>query len=108
MGVQYDGDISAFSDEKVSFIEGVNYFDIFLGKLNLLETMVQSAANIQNPSNPLILATVDFYNHNTVNTKLSQGCDCDLHSEITFKIAEDAFFYKYLNKGSFKIDIWAS
>ena len=36
MGVQYDGDISAFSDEKVSLVEGVNYFDIFLGKLNLL------------------------------------------------------------------------
>ncbi len=42
--------------------------------------MVHSVANIQNSSNPLILATVDFYNHNTVNTKLTQGYDCDFHS----------------------------
>lgn len=37
-GVQYDGDISAFSDTIISGgnTKGVNFFDIYLGQINLI------------------------------------------------------------------------
>lgn len=35
------------------------------------------------------MATVDFYNFSTVNTKLTQGLVGNLNSEFTFKISED-------------------
>jgi hypothetical protein len=35
-GIPYDGDISMFSDEHIAISAGVNYFDIYLGQLNLI------------------------------------------------------------------------
>lgn len=70
--------------------------------------MVQSVTGLNNISSPLLLATVDFYNHNTESSKLAQGCQCDLQSEIFFKVTEDDFFLKYLQKNSFNVDVWAS
>ncbi len=35
-GVQYDGDIAMFSDEKIGTKIGVNFFDLYLGQLNLI------------------------------------------------------------------------
>ena len=35
-GIPYDGDISMFSDEKISVAAGVNYFDVYLGDINLI------------------------------------------------------------------------
>ncbi len=35
-GIPYDGDISMFSDEKISIAAGVNYFDVYLGDINLI------------------------------------------------------------------------
>ena len=44
---------------------GFNYFDLYLGELHLLDTMLRTAFNIHSAENSLILATVDFYNHDT-------------------------------------------
>ena len=74
----------------------------------MLESVLQSVAGLSNPSNPLILATVDFYNHNTESSKLTQGSRCNLQSEFFFKATEDDFFFRYLQKGSLKVEIWAS
>lgn len=70
--------------------------------------MVVSITGLTNSSSPLLLATVDFYNHNTEHSKLTQGCRCDLQSQFSFKVNEDDFFLKYLKKGSFQVDVWAS
>lgn len=64
-GVIYDGDISVFSEQNINIPPGANYFDVYLGEVSLMETMVQSVTGLSNPSTPLLLATVDFYNHNT-------------------------------------------
>lgn len=42
--------------------------------------MIKTVANINNVSNLMILATVDFYNFNTVKSKLIQGIQSNLHS----------------------------
>jgi len=107
-GVQYDGDISTFSDEKIGNTKGINFFDIYLGQLNLIETLVKNATKLSSINNPLIMATVDFYNFPTKNTKTTQGLNTNLNTEFVFKIAEDEFFYRFMGKESFKISIWAS
>jgi hypothetical protein len=63
-GVQYDGDISSFSDSTISgnIPKGVNFFDIYLGQINLIEALVKSVTRISTINNPLIIATVDLYN----------------------------------------------
>ncbi len=36
-GVQYDGDISSFSDTQITGnTKGINFFDIYLGQVNLI------------------------------------------------------------------------
>jgi hypothetical protein len=107
-GVQYDGDISTFSDEKIGNAKGINFFDIYLGQLNLIETLVKNATKLSSINNPLIMATVDFYNFPTKNTKTTQGLNTNLNTEFVFRIAEDEFFYRFMGKESFKISIWAS
>ena len=80
-GAHYDGDVTAFTDQSTNNIpSGTNYFDLFLGEVNLLESMVQSVTGLSNSASPLVMATVDFYNHNTEHSKLTQGCRCDLQS----------------------------
>jgi len=68
-GVQYDGDISTFSDKDSSSTgttpQGINFFDIYLGQLNLIESLVKNVTSITSINNPLIIATVDFYNFKT-------------------------------------------
>lgn len=87
-GISYDGDISMFSDEKTGAVAvGVNYFDVYLGKMSLVEALVRNTVNLSSNSNALVLATVDFYNFSTVNTKLTQGLASNLNSEFTFKIS---------------------
>ena len=65
---------------------GTNFFDLFLGEVSLMETMLVSVTGLANPGSPLLLATVDFYSHNTQHSKLTQGCRCDLQSEFSFKV----------------------
>ena len=107
-GVPYDGDISMFSDQKIGQATGVNFFDIYLGQVNLMETIVKSVAGLSNATNPSIIATVDFYNFETKHTKLTQGLVADFNTEFTFRIAQDDFFYKFMTKEKLKIDILAS
>ena len=40
--------------------------------------MVHSTAGLNHLGSPLLLATVDFYNHNTEHSKLTQGYRCDM------------------------------
>ena len=35
-GIQYDGDIAMFSDQRTPLTTGVNYLDIYLGRVNLI------------------------------------------------------------------------
>lgn len=89
-------------------IKGVNYFDIFLGRLSLIETLVRSVSNITSINNPMVMATVDFYNFKTENSRPTQGLNTILNSEFAFKLNEDEFFYRFMTKGTFKISIWAA
>lgn len=107
-GVAYTDDVSMFTQDIQNIQNGSNYFDLFLGELHLLETMISTNFNIRNTDNTIILATVDFYNHNTETTRPVHGIHCNLQSQFSFKVTEDQFLFKYLNKGTFHIQIWGS
>jgi hypothetical protein len=64
-GVAYTDDVSMFTQDTQNINVGNNYFDLFIGELHLLETMMATNFNIRGSENTLILATIDFYNHNT-------------------------------------------
>jgi hypothetical protein len=98
-GIQYDGDISSFTDTSVTGnTKGVNFFDIYLGQLNLIEALVKGVTGISSINNPLIIATVDLYNFETKHTKTIQGLSTNFNTEFTFKITEDEFFYRFMSK----------
>ncbi len=79
-GVAYTDDVSMFTQDTQNIQNGSNYFDLFLGELHLLETMISTNFNIRNTDNTIILATVDFYNHNTETTRPVNGIHCNLQS----------------------------
>lgn len=79
-GVAYSDDVSMFTQDTQNIGPNSNYFDIFLGELHLLETMMATNFNIKNVDNTLILATVDFYNHNTETTRPVHGMNCNMQS----------------------------
>ena len=107
-GVLYDGDTTMFSEQTANIPAGTNYFDLFLGQVNLMETMLIQVTGLANSNSPLLLATVDFYSHNTQHSKLTQGCRCDLQSQFSFKVTEDDFFFRKIEKDNFQVDLWAS
>lgn len=46
-GVSYSDDVGMFSQENIASIPvGYNYFDLFLGDLHLLDTMLRTTFNI--------------------------------------------------------------
>lgn len=47
-GVAYTDDVSMFSQDTQNIGMGSNYFDLFLGELHLLETMMSTNFNIRN------------------------------------------------------------
>ena len=79
-GVPYTDDVSMFSQDTGNVPANCNYFDVFLGDLHLLETMMKTIFNIHNAETSLIMGTVDFYNHNTENTKPVHGAHSNLQS----------------------------
>ena len=79
-GVPYSDDVSMFTQDATNIPANTNYFDLFLGDLHLLETMMKTVFSIHNADSCLVMATVDFYNHNTENTKPVHGAHANLQS----------------------------
>lgn len=88
-GVAYTDDVSMFSQDNVNLGGNSNYFDLYIGEMYLLETMIATNFNVRNPESAIVLATVDFYNHSTETTRPVHGTHCNLQSEFSFKVTED-------------------
>lgn len=55
--------------------------------------------NISDAKKLITFLTVDFYNHNTENSKLGTGVSYNVNTQFSFKITEDSFFMNFLEKG---------
>lgn len=75
-GIKYNDSISVFEDEKDE-IKGLdhqeNFFDLYLGQLNLDETNVirHPQNKIKTVTNIISFLTLDFYNHPTQHSNFS-------------------------------------
>ena len=47
-GVPYSDDVSMFSQESSKLPSNLNSFDLFLGELFLMETVIRSTVNVKN------------------------------------------------------------
>lgn len=47
-GVAYTDDVGVFTQDIMNINAGTNYFDVYLGDLSLLETMMSTNFNIRN------------------------------------------------------------
>lgn len=57
--------MSVFSSDDTRVDSGTNYFDIHLGSIVLVESLVKQEVNLTDVKKLITFITVDFYNHNT-------------------------------------------
>lgn len=51
---------------------------------------------------------MDFYNHNTENSKLGTGTNYCVNTQFSFKVTEDSFFMNFLERGYVTLELWSS
>ena len=56
----------------------------------------------------ITLVTVDFYNHSTETTQMSEGLRANYQTQFSFVNKVDGFYVNFLQKQSLKLDIYAS
>lgn len=90
-GIKYDCNVSEFSVDTNNDDE-FNYLDLFIGEANLDENTIRNLLPYQdNISNLLSFLTIDFYNHDTVHTGISEGLRTNYDFQVAFKVTVDEF-----------------
>lgn len=56
----------------------------------------------------ITVVTVDFYNHNTETTQMSQGLRANYQTQFSFVNKVDNFYVNFLQKNSLKLDVYVS
>lgn len=108
-GIKYEDDVSMFShDERVVQESGINYFDIYLAEINLVDMFVRQQVKIADVSKIMNFMTVDFYNHKTQNTKVASGLRHNINSEFSFKVVEDECLFNFFEKGEVSLNVWTT
>ena len=54
------------------------------------------------------MVTVDFYNHSTETTQMSDGLRANYQTQFSFVNKVDNFYVSFLNKNSLKMDVYVS
>lgn len=90
-GIQYDDSISVFEAEESQLKElenQYNFFDLYLGQLNLDELSLTKNQNnkIKDISKMISFLTVDFYNHDTQHSHFAEGNARKLDNNFSFRV----------------------
>lgn len=56
----------------------------------------------------ITVVTVDFYNHSTETTQMSEGLRANYQTQFSFINKVDNFYVTFLNKNSLKMDVYVS
>ena len=56
----------------------------------------------------ITLVTVDFYNHSTETTQMSEGVRANYQTQFSFVNKVDSFYVTFLQKNSLKLDVYVS
>ena len=54
------------------------------------------------------MVTVDFYNHSTETTQMSEGTRANYQTQFSFVNKVDEFYVDYLQKNALKLDVYCS
>ena len=54
------------------------------------------------------VTTVDFYNHSTETTQMSDGLRANYQTQFSFVNKVDSFYVNFLQKNSIKLDVYVS
>lgn len=86
-----------------------NYLDFFVGEANLDEQAIRKLVpNAENMKNPLSFLTIDFYNHDTVHTGISEGLKTNYDFQVSFRVQVDEFFIMFLETESLIMELYVS
>ena len=56
----------------------------------------------------ITVVTVDFYNHSTETTQMSEGLRANYQTQFSFVNKVDNFYTNFLQKNSIKMDVYVS
>ncbi len=108
----YDQPVSEFQglDEESTRDVGSNWFDLWVGPLNLEETVLDKVVKGQfkDLRRVMVFSTLDFYNHDTVHTKLFNGTSVNFNFKAAFKVDTDPAFLHYLEEKELAVEVWGS
>ena len=68
--------------------------------------MGNSGAGISGFKELMTLVSVDFYDHDTKTTQLTQGYRPQYHSQISFRSEMNSFYIEYLSKNKMRLEIY--
>jgi hypothetical protein len=111
-GIRYDDSISVFDadESELKDLDNIyNYFDLYLGLLNLDEVAIT-----KNPSNRIkdvtkivSFLTVDFYNHDTQHSHFAEGNARKLDNNFSFRVEMNQSLVKFLTKQTLVLELWS-
>ncbi|CAD8068862.1 unnamed protein product [Paramecium primaurelia] len=113
-GIKYDDSISVFSVDKDEMLSpGENFFDLWIGKgeyqpAELVSSYKTSTQLNLDLGSLLTFVTIDFYDHETQHTSVSEGTSCFYNLQISFKVDADANFIQYLESNYLKLELYVS
>jgi hypothetical protein len=87
-----------------------NFFDLRIieGAFNqeALGTLVSnSGLGVSGLKEPMTLVTVDFYDHATKTTELTQGFRPQYKSQFSFRSEMNSFYVEYLSKSKMRLEV---
>ena len=56
----------------------------------------------------ITVVTVDFYNHSTETTQMSEGLRANYQTQFSFVNKVDSFYSNFLQKNTIKMDVYVS
>ena len=90
-------------------LDDQNYLDFFIGEANLDEQAISKLIpNGETIKNPLSFLTIDFYNHDTIHTGITEGLKTNYDFQVSFKVQVDEFFIMFLETESLIMELYVS
>ena len=118
-GVKYEGDVNDFSIDSAEMEEtspDENVLDLYISEVMLDEMAITSIISNETSGffdkldvkSLLTFLTIDFYNHETVNSSIVEGLNANYSCQIAFNVNCNDTFLRYLSSGEIRIELYAS
>ncbi|KRX10045.1 C2 domain [Pseudocohnilembus persalinus] len=85
-----------------------NSLDVYLGVIDISEpdARILTEELVPNLRNLLSFVTVDFFNHDTQHSTITEGIKSKINFQVSFKVDIDEFLYKHITTNSIKLELY--